>query len=1706
MIKRIISGLLSLCLVFTLAPSLKAVETPPSEKDTAISFSNGTGTESDPFQITTAQQLNEVRNNLSAHFVLTKDIDLSVFSSEGWTPIGTKEEPFTGTLDGAGHTIRNLHLLEGGDTAPAEGALDGSKTWIGLFGYAINASIQNVNLEIASCNAKGASRIYLGGLVGYDISSYINNVWVSGADLIASPGTGYWAYHNSVVGGIVGYADGTQIIDAHNYCNLFSKGSLYTFYAGGITGYGGIIVCASNSGNITSQGSNCDGYIGGISGYNADISECYNTGSLSIPSGSSYHDRNAGGIAGYGGTVENCYNLGDISSLDVAVGIASENTNINNCYSAGKINNETLYYISSVGETSAHEMEIQSSYSGFDFETTWMMPSNTSYSYPILRNNTQITGDGDNSEVEPPPTEEDGNDTTIPADAVEYNGHFYKVYDYSLSWTDANTACAEMGGYLATLTSVDEEKFVYDLLKNGAKNYYWLGGSDEKQEGVWEWITGEDWNYTHWFSGQPDNHSDHTGEPENYLVIARANMGWNDLPNTGDTYGSSELKNSGYICEWETIDSGSTISDNYIVERVKEYTSDVLYEAYRNINNSSDSSETKYQKLVELFKFYGFLDPLEGVSYCRDITPEYQSYLALTNNEVYSAWQQYNFLNRTISGQIVNAALTASGLVYNFEIKEWLNPFTYVGVNDFPGVAKYKDMLYDFMGDTDEELEVIQCISTISKFSEYMTEDGKRYAEELINQLNNRNGRTIAEVFESEVSKRFFEDVNIVTDKDGNFVLDESSGFGQFSKAMGLAEKSIDIGKLSVDFMKDMVELDAKLAHYAQYYDFLMDLASNPEIPWEMSLAAYGILQEIEEGEFGRVIAFATDLIGTTEVTDVLTDYFLSIALGKVGAKALSEILLVADITAFCVNCVVDVGAITRGVDYAEGYALLSEYYAKKLEASKKAFNEAPTVANAWNFYEIYNLLYRLRYKGEIANLKANKVEGIAAIFFEHGYDVKEEMVNDTLAILESCKFTMEDPIELPESVQYAAKSVISCPVNVEIYAPDGSLIATLIDGIECDFTNEYGRFAVLYRTYTGDYAKVICLKEDGNYKIKIIGVDGGLVDFEFACVTGNDISAYEFKNVEIGGNDVFLTSVNQLTSAGTYSIDADGDDIFESVGTVSNITNNSYQAVTNISLNKNSLVLAKGESEVLNVFISPATASRKNVSWVSSDNDVVTVTDGKITAKAVGEAIVYCISQDSIELAAICKVTVEESAIRIPVTDILLNLNSMTLSEAGETETLIAAVSPSNATDKTVSWHSDNPGVATVSNAGVITAVSNGTAIITATTKDGGFTATCTVAVRISSEPDDEGSEDGNHGGTPQPALVYTITFDANGGYINISSALTGESGKLSSLPTPNRDGYTFNGWYTAASGGSRVTTDTVFNVDTTVYAQWSKIDSSSGSSSGGTSTGGGSGSANYSVTVSTGVENGSITALPARAEKGDTVTIIATPNEGYEVGEIIVTDRNGREITVRNEGGNRYTFTMPSSLVKVSATFVQVEESTPQIIFQDVTADTYYYDAVLWAVEHGITTGVTATTFNPNGVCTRAQIVAFLWRANGSPVPQTGVNPFTDVSPDAYYYDAVLWAVEEGITSGTTATSFSPNSGCTRAQAATFLWRSVGFPADTSSSSFTDVADNAYYADAVKWAVANGVTLGTTASTFSPHSGCTRAQIVTFLYRAIA
>jgi len=207
--------------------------------------------------------------------------------------------------------------------------------------------------------------------------------------------------------------------------------------------------------------------------------------------------------------------------------------------------------------------------------------------------------------------------------------------------------------------------------------------------------------------------------------------------------------------------------------------------------------------------------------------------------------------------------------------------------------------------------------------------------------------------------------------------------------------------------------------------------------------------------------------------------------------------------------------------------------------------------------------------------------------------------------------------------------------------------------------------------------------------------------------------------------------------------------------------------------------------------------------------------------------------------------------------------------------------------------------------------------------------------------------------------------------------------------------------------------------------------------------SSGGGSSSSRFTVSVDSG-KNGSVTVSPKRAEKGDTVTITVKPNEGYELDKLVVTDKNGDSIRLTDKGNDKYTFTMPSGKVTVEATFTRVEQEDETISFIDVSASAYYYDAVMWAVEKGITSGTSATTFAPDATVTRGQTVTFLYRANNSPAV-TGANPFTDVAADAFCNAAVQWAAQEGITSGTSATTFEPGSACTRAQIVTFMFRDM-------------------------------------------------------------
>lgn len=341
-------------------------------------------------------------------------------------------------------------------------------------------------------------------------------------------------------------------------------------------------------------------------------------------------------------------------------------------------------------------------------------------------------------------------------------------------------------------------------------------------------------------------------------------------------------------------------------------------------------------------------------------------------------------------------------------------------------------------------------------------------------------------------------------------------------------------------------------------------------------------------------------------------------------------------------------------------------------------------------------------------------------------------------------------------------------------------------------------------------------------------------------------------------------------------------------------------------------------------------------------------------------------------------------------------------------------------------------------------------------------------------------------NGGVKEQDLV-TLTMKYNDG-ATADSTYNVASGTTITLPTPRRSGYTFNGWYDGskfyAAGASYTVSATA-----TLNASWSYI--SSGSSYDPT----------YSVSTPSKTEHGTVTVSPKSASKGDTVTVTVKPDSGYVLETLTVTDKNGNELTLKDKGNGKYTFTMPAGKVEVKATFM--EDNSMLNFFYDVPNNAYFYEAVKWAVKNGITDGVGNNLFAPEQPCTRAQIVTFLWRAAGSPEPKGAASGMTDVVSGSYYEKAVAWAIENGITTGTTTSTFSPDATCTRAQAVTFLARALKAKA-ASAAEFSDVPTGSYFADAVAWAAANGVTEGIGGGLFGSDNDCTRGQIVTFLYRA--
>ena len=620
---------------------------------------------------------------------------------------------------------------------------------------------------------------------------------------------------------------------------------------------------------------------------------------------------------------------------------------------------------------------------------------------------------------------------------------------------------------------------------------------------------------------------------------------------------------------------------------------------------------------------------------------------------------------------------------------------------------------------------------------------------------------------------------------------------------------------------------------------------------------------------------------------------------------------------------------------------------------------------------------------------------------------------------------------------------------------------------------------------YTVQVTREVAVKDDMTVTFDSVNVK----DFNFTKYYSSSVGSgnVEFKNCTGSGIQIADNVINDVTLE-----DSQLGGRFGAQGTLTmkNATiNGSFSTVNFVAEGKNTYVPEDNRSKVSRI---EGTATIANAVEIQlSAPDATTPYQERKLIETTADASNFTVSSPY-QLKKQTEYNGTYIYAFIPVTSVTLAPETLSIEE-GKTVGLTATISPANATTQQHSWASENGKIAKVYgetlNTAKVTAIGVGKTTITYTI--GGKEASCEVTV------------------TPRTISVESITLNKT--QLSLVKGAT-ETLAATVLPTTATDKTVIwessdtavatvkDGIVTAVAAGNATITAKA-GEKTATCAVTVTNPSNSGSSSGG----GGSSTPRYAVTVPDKTENGSLSVSSKNAKKGSDVTITATPDKGYEVDDIVAKDAKGNKLTLKDNGDGTYTFTMPASKVTIEATFTEKqadEPVAPEKLFADVSADDYYYEAVKWASENGVTGGIGENLFGAKLPCTRAQIVTFLWRAAGSPEPK-GMSGFVDVSADAYYAKAVAWAVEQGIVSGTSATTFSPDAVCTRAQSVAFLYRAFGTRTDKAGG-FSDVSADAYYADAVAWAVENGVASGIGGGLFAPDQDCARGQIVAFLYRA--
>lgn len=660
-----------------------------------------------------------------------------------------------------------------------------------------------------------------------------------------------------------------------------------------------------------------------------------------------------------------------------------------------------------------------------------------------------------------------------------------------------------------------------------------------------------------------------------------------------------------------------------IIEAVKKYSTDneTFKKMLLAISEKDLPNDVKMQLMSSVCTQYGFDNVKEGIEYVQDASSAQRAYQTLINNEQYGSWQFGNYLNNTTEGKVARGLLYADGMIFNGELKSWMDPGMYVE-NDYPGIKKYKTLLTSFIGKKSDELDVFSNVDSIIKNYDNMVKIKEIDDDVLLEKI--MDAKTDKE--KDGLIKKLFAKEKLKLNDDGKTVTLSSD---RFAKVFKIASASFTFGSDAIEDVIAFFHTEEKIGLYQKYNQFFEEIIKAEDLPFELRAAAYSLEQEMESGYWEPFKKLILHGLKNADALQTAVGGEIKVEKGEFD-NLLGEATETIELAAFCVNLLVDMGGVVKNAAYTNGYAFLTAHYANLLEESRVRFSNEQTEENAWDFYNKYNMLYCLRIEGEKTYLDLNSLspDGISGwggylLKYAFNYEGKRELVGHNINYLEQyCKFELPSGVEVSEYCQYSQKAVLKCPVDVEVIDSSGNTVAYIKDGEESDITNTYGRFISQYKPYTKDYTKIIYLKDDEKYEYKIIGQEDGDVSLEMHdqndMITG-------FTNVQIQKNDVIIVD-NQESDI--YIIDRGNDGTIDEIYELEKKTDNKLVLLQSLKLSSESLELEEGESYKLSCSIEPLNATNNHVLWYSLDNDIATVSDdGEIEAHKLGKTDVYCVS-----------------------------------------------------------------------------------------------------------------------------------------------------------------------------------------------------------------------------------------------------------------------------------------------------------------------------------------------------------------------------------------------------------------------------------------------------------------------------------------------